>query len=743
MHEFWLSWRGRVLWLGALALLLQQVPVSYLIALPGSDTPPAAASLVHLHAGVLLAIALLDRDRRVLLGCSLIVFAGWLVRAWWMDYSGGIYALGALNAIATYLWTLLCAFWMGWPRPAWDPRLKRDDLPRMLLIGLVLYPAGMVVSWWVINIVESAPGQWLNAVQILFAKHFGVAILTFPLVLAWTERRRPAERLSSRHLRWAMLFGLFLIASLWIGVSMRVLHPDAEGRSVVLMDYRFTLFAALAWCMLHLRPLFAMPLLSATLFALVYSLSGTAVSGATAFGFLNLLHLAVELNILLVAMLYFNVVDRDTRDLSAQLVAESRRDATTRLPNLNALSHRLLSVPPARCEIGCLVLDQADELVHGIGLASQTRLMNLVAGGMADLVEAYCIGTGQFALLPLQPDGDGAIWARVIARVEQLELENDRQPIRLLPYVGVAECLPDDQEAIDSALMRASHLAHEARRRNELHPLYASDDTTDIGGRLHEAAEALSCLRGERVVLHVQAIAPLCAIGAVVPGELHGEVLCRLRRSDGTLLMPDRFMRAIEGAGRGVELDLAVTRTLFAWLRTHPHEAARVGRLAINLTGQSLASSGFRAQLLEMLASSPLPLSRLCFEIIETAAISSPVETHAFLGALRARGCLIAVDDFGVGMQSFGRLKELPVDLIKIDGSFIRNVTQRGKDHAMVEATVVVARAFGAATVAEYVEDEATLHCLRELGVDWVQGYLVGRPVPIDEAFPREVATTR
>ena len=88
-------------------------------------------------------------------------------------------------------------------------------------------------------------------------------------------------------------------------------------------------------------------------------------------------------------------------------------------------------------------------------------------------------------------------------------------------------------------------------------------------------------------------------------------------------------------------------------------------------------------------------------------------------------------------MQSFGRLKELPVDLIKIDGSFIRNVTQRGKDHAMVEATVVVARAFGAKTVAEYVEDEATLRCLRELGVDWVQGYLIGRPVPIGRGKSR------
>ncbi len=738
MHVFWRNWQGRVLWLGGLALLLQQVPVTYLLALPGTGDPPVSASLVHLHAGLLLAVALLDPDRRVLLGCSLVAFAGWLVRAWWMDYQGGVYLLGAVNSLAIYLWTLLCAHWMGWPRPAWGQRLRREDLPRMLVVGLLLFPAGMVVSWWVINITESAPGQWLNAVQILFAKHFGVAIITFPLVLAWTERHRPSERLSSRHLRWAMLFGIFLIASLWVGVSVRALHPDAGERGVVLMDYRFTLFAALAWCMLHLRPLFAMPLLSATLFALVYSLAGTAVSGATPFGFLNLLHLAIELNILLVAMLYFNVVERDARDLSAQLVAESRRDATTRLPNLNALSHRLLSGAPTRCEIGCLVLDQADELIHGIGLASQTRLMNLVASGMADLVESYCIGTGQFALLPLQPDADGTIWARVITRVEQLELESDRQPIRLLPYVGVADCLPEDQEAIDSALMRASHLAHEARRRNELCPLYASDEAPQVSERLHEAAEALSCLRGERVVLYVQPIARLCAADGVEPDRLHGEVLCRLRRHDGTLLMPDRFMRAIEGAGRGVELDLAVTRALFAWLRAHPAEAARVGQLAVNLTGQSLASSGFRAELLDMLASPPLPLSRLCFEIIETAAISSPADTHAFLGALRARGCQIAVDDFGVGMQSFGRLKELPVDLIKIDGSFIRNVTQRGKDHAMVEATVVVARAFGAMTVAEYVEDDATLRCLRELGVDWVQGYLVGRPVPIEEAFERE-----
>jgi EAL domain-containing protein (putative c-di-GMP-specific phosphodiesterase class I) len=108
---------------------------------------------------------------------------------------------------------------------------------------------------------------------------------------------------------------------------------------------------------------------------------------------------------------------------------------------------------------------------------------------------------------------------------------------------------------------------------------------------------------------------------------------------------------------------------------------------------------------------------------------------------LRAQGCSIAIDDFGVGMQSFERLKELPLDVIKIDGSFIRNVAQRGKDYALVQASVAVAKAFGAKTVAEFVEDEDTVACLRELDVDWIQGYLIGKPRPLSEALAEVVGT--
>ncbi len=741
MNTFWRGWQGRILLLGTAGLLLQQVSVEYtlLMSNAGFGNDAQGASLVHLHVGLSLAIAMLDRDRRVLLGCSLMLLVGWMLRAWSQDYAGLVYVWGTINAAVIYLWTLLCAYGMGWPRPADDMRVERTDLPRMFAIGLVLYPMGTVLSWALINTTEDWNGQISNAIQLLFAKHFGTAIVAFPLVIAWTERRRTTGPMSGPRLRWGLMLALFLSGSIWMNDAVQAQLAGQAERGVVLMDYRFTLFAALGWCMLHLRPLYAMPLLAIAMFALVFSLSGTAGLGATPLGFLNLVHLAMELSILLVAMLYFHLADRDARDLSARLIEETRRDATTRLPNLNALIHRLMRLPAGKREIACLLLDKTDVLAPGFGLATQTRLMNAVAGGMADLVEPYYIGTGQFALLPLDERTGADAWLRLVARIEQLELDNDDQPIRLLPYLGVAECMPGNRESVDFALLNASYLAHEAKRGNELHPLYASerDPGDHAGERLYEAAEALSCLRSERVVLHFQTIRCLSAASesARVAGEIHGEVLCRLRNAEGVLLMPDRFMRAIEGAGRGVELDLAVLRTLFAWLRKHPQAVARAGRIAVNLTGQSLASASFRSQLYAMLDKSPLPLSRLCFEVIETAAIISPAEASEFLGELRRRGCSIAIDDFGVGMQSFERLKELPVDLIKIDGSFIRNVAQRGKDYALVQASVAVARAFGAMTVAEYVENEETVVCLRELGIDWIQGYLVSKPVPIEDVF--------
>ncbi len=124
-------------------------------------------------------------------------------------------------------------------------------------------------------------------------------------------------------------------------------------------------------------------------------------------------------------------------------------------------------------------------------------------------------------------------------------------------------------------------------------------------------------------------------------------------------------------------------------------------------------------------------MSALCFEVTETAAITHLAEAVDLFARLRALGCQIAIDDFGIGFQSFERLKQIPVDLIKIDGTFVREMLHSERDHELVRAAVAVARAFDAQTVAEYVETEATADALRGLGVDWGQGYLYGKPAPL------------
>lgn len=733
-------WRAgraaKVLLLGGLCLVLQQIPVSYRIDFFGQV---ADASLVHLHAGLLLAIAMLERDRRVVAGCFLATFAGWMVRQLYFDGGrpGAVLAWGGANYLFTLGWSLACARWLGWPRPE-GQRVQRPDLIRFAAIGLLLYPLVLALVGFSIALVSTSGAAVSTVFQMFFAKQFGVAVVTLPVVVAWRERGHPAPRSEAAwHWLWLVALGAGLVASVWASLLVRKTFMSATSSQLVLMDYRFALLLVLGWSMLRLPSHWAMAALSLTLLLLVGLVAGTAEYANTAVGFFNLLHVTLELNILLLAMLYLWLTHRDRQELAERLSAETLRDQITGLPNLKALRERIAR-PLARTELGYLLLDQTDSLVAGFGLDIQAQAMNATARRLEDLVQAYYVGTGQFALLPRQA-GDPDLWERVVARVEHAEIDVGGQPIRLLPYLGVAAFNGTHARVVDRAVVTASHLAFEARHHGELRPRYH-----DAGHRrvrqsqrrqLHDATEALASLRNERVVLYFQPIRELEHAPDADPHALTGEVLCRLLDERGEIMSPARFMAPLEAAGRGAELDLAVVRALFRLLRKSPAALPHCREIAINLTGQSLASMSFQVELRTLLAGSPLPMSALCFEVTETAAISNTAAASHLLTDLRALGCRIAIDDFGTGMQSFARLRELPVDVIKIDGSFVRNVAQLGKDYAVVQASVAVAKAFGAATVAEFVEDEDTEYCLRRLGVQRVQGYLYGAPRPLAEVL--------
>jgi len=152
---------------------------------------------------------------------------------------------------------------------------------------------------------------------------------------------------------------------------------------------------------------------------------------------------------------------------------------------------------------------------------------------------------------------------------------------------------------------------------------------------------------------------------------------------------------------------------------------------AINLSGNSLSDEGLLDYIVSLSKEYNINLEEICFEITETAAIGNLVKALRFMKDLSERGCKFALDDFGSGLSSFSYLKNLPVNYLKIDGSFVREITRNKTDLAMVEAITQLGHVMGMKIIAEWVEDEHTLQLLREVGVDFVQGYFLGRPEKI------------
>src|SRR5690606_25762896 len=153
-----------------------------------------------------------------------------------------------------------------------------------------------------------------------------------------------------------------------------------------------------------------------------------------------------------------------------------------------------------------------------------------------------------------------------------------------------------------------------------------------------------------------------------------------------------------------------------------------IHRFTINLSGQSLSDEAFLPYVLEQLTATGIDPRRICFEITETAVIANLPRAKRFISALRSRGCSFALDDFGSGLSSFGYLRTLPVEYLKIDGLFVKHMCSDSIDHSMVEAINRLGHVMGLRTIAEFVEDQATLEALRRLGVDYAQGYALHRP---------------
>ena len=295
--------------------------------------------------------------------------------------------------------------------------------------------------------------------------------------------------------------------------------------------------------------------------------------------------------------------------------------------------------------------------------------------------------------------------------------------IGVVPFTGYGETLGEIMSAADAACYTAKE-----RGRNRIQT-YAPNDQ-EVTRRRDEMNWVERITRGfeeDRFQLYRQTIETLQS--PPEPNLQCYELLLRLKEDE--LLTPNVFLTPAERFGLMPYIDRWVVRTAFHWFSTHPDDLERLDFVTINLSGHSIGEENFTSFITQNLSQFEIPAHKICFEITETAAVSNLDTASRMMVQLQQLGCRFALDDFGSGMSSFGYLKNLPVDFLKIDGSFVREINDDPINLAMVQSINDIAQVLGKQTIAEFVETDDIKKRLVELGVDYVQGYAISKPEPL------------
>lgn len=292
--------------------------------------------------------------------------------------------------------------------------------------------------------------------------------------------------------------------------------------------------------------------------------------------------------------------------------------------------------------------------------------------------------------------------------------------------IGVVPITAENEDV--AAVLTAADSAAQAAKdagRNRIYSYQEHD--IDLMRRRREmqwAARINNALEDSRFELFRQTIQPLqkAETGA------HYELLLRMRDENGALVSPDLFIAAAERYGITPNIDRWVVEHALRWLVSEADERERLTMCSINLSGQSLTDDGFLPFVTQQLQRSGIDAEKICFEITETAAIASYAQASRFINALKELGCQFALDDFGTGLSSFGYLKHFPVDYLKIDGSFVKEILHDPIDREMVRSINEIGHLTGKQTIAEFAENSDIITMLKGMGVDYAQGYGVSEP---------------
>jgi len=345
------------------------------------------------------------------------------------------------------------------------------------------------------------------------------------------------------------------------------------------------------------------------------------------------------------------------------------------------------------------------------------------------------LGGDEFGVLLESCSLDEAMRAAEVLRetVNEFRFVWDDRTFRLGASIGVVPVLSGDGDV--ATLVSAADSACAAAKEAGRNRVYAYQETDiELMKRRREmqwAARINNALEENRFELFRQTIQPLQQ--GADPGE-HYELLLRMRDETGSLISPELFIAAAERYGIMPNIDRWVISHAFRWLVSEADARERLSVCSINLSGQSLTDEKFLPFVIDQFQVSGLNGSRICFEITETAAIASYSQANRFIHALKELGCRFALDDFGTGLSSFGYLKHFPVDYLKIDGSFVKEILHDPIDREMVRSINEIGHLTGKQTIAEFAENGEIIAMLRGMGVDFAQGYGVDEPRRLLEA---------
>ncbi len=686
--------------------------------------------------------------------------------------------LGGIRAWPTILVGILAGIYFGDERPLtfWAFSIMANILGPIVAVlvlrkfwarnlisirlrnGFALLGGGAVLS--AIAAIFGITGSWLTgtapaalpaiALQWFLGDLFGVIVCTPAILSVGRAIRYPnflANDPAFYRFREKMLWGvgIFISAFIWVWLSEK--SPDYA------LAITFLPLIFLGWTALRFDHLFTSVSVMAITLTIV-TFIGLGLAGFTApETMLDASILLFFVTVIGILPLLVSAAAHQNRYLAEQLEYRANHDHLTGLSNRLGFEDRsqgLISAARNHGQRGALCYLDLDNFKvvndtcgHVAGDELLKQIAHVLQSNMDREDHIARLGGDEFGLLFRNCNAEVAAQKarRLVDLIDEFRFVWRRHIFAFSASCGLVP-IHRNVESFARVMSDADAACFEAKEQGGNRVIVSSslESSAANNSPMQWAVRITEALERNRFSLYAQKIA--CLANDSDAEKLHFEVLLRMRDDSGRTLLPNIFIPAAERFKMMPKVDRWVIKSVLRTLERHHRMLDNIDTVAINLSGPSISDSQFVDMIVDLLESSSVPTSKICFEITETSAIGDLGHATRFMERFRELGCRFALDDFGSGLSSFGYLKALQVDYLKIDGSFVRDLLENRVDQAMVRSINEVGHVLGKQTIAEYVETADIADLLREMGVDFGQGHAFGKPIAL-EKFLRQANEQR